>query len=476
MIIALATFEHLPVRVGGLAEAATSIGEALAKEGEEVLVFMPSHGIHKNDKELGLKPAADFELDLGGKSARTTVYEGARKKVKLFLFSNEVLDQPEVYGPPPQIYEKIIHFAKAIPAFLNLYISRNNKKPDIFHSNDWHAVLAAEYVKRYFRIPYLYTIHRICTPQIPVSFLVENGLSDILAPTFAHEDLYQLEPYGGAGCRTLNTVSLTYLEEQWESFFKAYEGKATYVWNGIDATFWDPSKIREPKLSRSARKRQLLSENGLPDGTLFFYVGRLDPDQKGVDHFLNAIEHIMSNGSHADGVREDLRFVILGSGDKRLEEHIRHLEGKYPNHVKGIIGYLDREVTREYYASADFCVIPSNWEPFGLVQLEAMCLGSIPLGTKVGGINDTVVDAEQDPARGTGRLVPPRNPRALALAIQEVADWVRAKPEWVETLRKNGRVHATQNFTWARAARRYLQLYKDEASVKISFARYSQPF
>ncbi len=61
MIISLATFEHLPKRVGGLAEAATSIGESLAGE-NEVMVFMPSHGIHKTEKELKIKKFGRFSL------------------------------------------------------------------------------------------------------------------------------------------------------------------------------------------------------------------------------------------------------------------------------------------------------------------------------------------------------------------------------------------------------------------------------
>lgn len=473
MLVALATFEHLPIRVGGLSEAATSLGESLAYLGEDVMVLMPSHGLQKEESGLTLKPVAEFEIRMGERFFPTTVYEAERKNVKLFLLSNEILDRKEVYGEFHILFEKIFHFAKAVPAFLNHYIDETGNKPDVFHSNDWHAVLAAEYVKKYFRIPYVYTIHRICNPQIPVKLLLENGFDGILNPAFAQDDLYRLEPYGGAGCGVINTVSYTYLEEEWERFFKTYEGKATYVWNGIDASFWDPKKLENPKLSREERRKKLLRENGFDDGTLFFYVGRLDPEQKGVDYFIDAIERVMGNGS---GGKDDLRFIILGAGDKNLEEHIHSLERQYPKNVKGIIGYLQRETTREYYASADFCVIPSNFEPFGLVQLEAMCLGSIPIGTKVGGINDTVIDAGSAPENATGRLVPPRDSSALAHAIHETAEWARRKPEFLDKLRKNGRRHVTQDFTWERAAGRYVQLYKDAASVKISFARYSKPF
>lgn len=472
MLITIATFEHLPIRVGGLSEAATSLGEALVRQGQEVMVILPSHGLHLKGELFPTKPVTRFSVNLGGRLFPTTVYEGSREKVKVFLLSNEILDREAVYGPDHELYQKVAHFAKSVPSFLNYYIGQHERKPDVFHSNDWHAVLAAEYVKKYFRIPYAYTIHRLCSPRVPVDLLTGEGLSDLLQPQFINNGHYEIEPAGAQGCKVLNTVSLTYLEEEWNNFFGHYEGKATYVWNGIDASFWDPKKLNDPKLTRTERKKKLLTSNGLDDGLLYFYVGRLDLEQKGVDHFLHAIDKVMSNGA---AQKEHYRFVILGSGDKRLEDHIRHLEQKYPGNIKGIIGYLEREVTREYYASADFCVIPSNFEPFGLVQLEAMCLGSIPIGSKVGGINDTVVDAVADPERATGRLVPPRNPEALAQAIQEVAAWIN-KPDWMEKLRKNGRQNATKNFTWDEAARRYLQLYQDQAPMKISFAEYPKAF
>jgi glycogen synthase len=219
MKIALATFEHLPIRIGGLSEAATSLGEALAKLGEDVMVLMPSHGLQHDSKEFKLTQIAEFSIQVGYEYFPTVVYEAKRKGVSVYLLSNDILDRKEVYGEFHQLFEKIFHFAKAVPAFLNLYIGETGEKPHVFHSNDWHAILAAEYAKKYFRIPYVYTIHRICNPQIPYDLLKEKGFEDILDPSFVKDGLYPLEPFGARGCKVLNTVSLTYLEEEWERFF-----------------------------------------------------------------------------------------------------------------------------------------------------------------------------------------------------------------------------------------------------------------
>lgn len=92
---------------------------------------------------------------------------------------------------------------------------------------------------------------------------------------------------------------------------------------------------------------------------------------------------------------------MLGSGDPVLEKLARDMEKKYPRNVKAIIGYLGRETTREYYGASDFCLIPpSNFEPFGLVQLEAMCMGSIPIGTRVGGASMTLSSTLIQPEKG----------------------------------------------------------------------------
>jgi len=178
----------------------------------------------------------------------------------------------------------------------------------------------------------------------------------------------------------------------------------------------------------------------------------------------------------ADRVAPLLRMVVLGSGDPALEEMARDMERKYPRNVKAIIGYLGREATRAWYGASDFCLIPSNFEPFGLVQLEAMCMGSIPVGTKVGGINDTVLDIDKDKEGATGKLVPPRNPRELAAAMIKMGLLYMDDRARLEQVRSNGRPHVMTNFTWDRAARRYLSVYEGTASVKLPFADYGGPF
>ncbi|MDD3598896.1 MAG: glycosyltransferase, partial [Firmicutes bacterium] len=238
-----------------------------------------------------------------------------------------------------------------------------------------------------------------------------------------------------------------------------------------------PAKLDMPDWSRQERRAALLKENGMEDGTLYFYVGRFDMEQKGVDHMFEATRMIL-DGEIPGGERliPSLRIIVLGSGDPVLEKLARDMEKKYPRNVKAIIGYLGRETTREYYGASDFCLIPSNFEPFGLVQLEAMCMGSIPIGTRVGGINDTVLDIDTAREKATGKLVRPRKPRELAEAMVRMGLLQIDDPEKIDKIRASGRPHVMTNFTWDRAARRYLAMYQGKASIMLPFADYGGPF
>ncbi|WP_297522642.1 glycosyltransferase, partial [Thermococcus sp.] len=193
------------------------------------------------------------------------------------------------------------------------------------------------------------------------------------------------------------------------------------------------------------------------------FIGRFDKAQKGVDTLLRAIE-ILSN----DPSFREMRFIIIGKGHPELEAWARAIANRFPENVRTVTEVLPRETVRELYGSVDFVVIPSNFEPFGLVQLEAMCLGAVPIGSAVGGIRDTIIDLRDDPEGATGILVPPRDAFALAKTIIS-AGYLDEKT--LQRLRENGRRRARVDFTWEKACRRYLNLYLGSVDKAIPFLR-----
>ena len=260
----------------------------------------------------------------------------------------------------------------------------------------------------------------------------------------------------------VTTVSRSYLWEEWE-FFGNFDGKVTHVFNGIDCSFWNEELLENANLPREERRKRILESFGLSDGKAFMFIGRFDRSQKGVDTLLRAIEILSSDPAFGN-----MRFLIVGKGDPGLEEWARAVENRFPENVRVITDVLPRETVRELYGSVDFVVIPSYFEPFGLVQLEAMCLGAVPIASSVGGLKDTIIDLNADPENATGILVPPRDAFALARAMISAKE---LDERTLERLRENARRRARKDFTWENACRRYLLVYENAVDKAVPFLR-----
>ncbi|HIH72920.1 MAG: Glycogen synthase [Thermococcales archaeon 44_46] len=455
MKILMLGFEYLPVKVGGLAEAITSIAETLAKLNNEVWVFTPSHG-HIDGKKL-----LEFDINVYGSKERVRVYERIQNGVRVFALSSNLLDNKDVYGPGWEgMLGKAVQFGKASVGLLN-YLIENEGKPDVLHFHDWHTVFAGALIKKYFQLPAVFTIHRLNKSKVPAHYFHEAHLSE-WAP---YPDI-DPEYVGAYIADVVTTVSKSYLWEEW-GFYKNFEGKATYVYNGIACDFWNEELLENKELPREERRRKILESLGLSDGIAFMFIGRFDRGQKGVDTLLRAIELIAQS---YPSEFSKMRFIIIGKGDPELESWAHALGAKYPENVKVVTEMLKREFTRELYGSVDFVIVPSYFEPFGLVQMEAMCLGAIPIGSAVGGIKDTIISLDEDEENATGLLVPPRDPNALAQAILRMAKIREEQPELIEKMRQNGKKRTTV-FTWENACRRYMRAYKNDIDKAVEFLR-----
>ncbi|HII61570.1 glycogen synthase [Pyrococcus horikoshii] len=445
MKILIMGFEYLPVKVGGLAEALTSIAEALASLGHEVLVFTPSHGRFQGS-EIGIIKA------FGGKVA-IKVHLEENGNLRIYRIGGGLLDHQDVYGPGWEgLIRKTVIFGKASVLLLNELL-KSEDLPDVLHFHDWHTVFAGALIKKYFRIPAVFTIHRLNKSKIPAFYFHEAGLPE-LAP---YPDL-DPEHTGGYIADIVTTVSRGYLLDEWD-FFRNFNGKVTYVFNGIDCSFWNENYL---KGSRKERRSSILAKFGMSDGITFMFIGRFDRRQKGVDTLLRAIELLSERPEF-----KEMRFIIIGMGDPELENWARELEKRYDN-VRVLTEMLSREFVRELYGSVDFVIIPSYFEPFGLVSLEAMCLGAIPIASSVGGLRDVIVSIDEDHVDGTGLLVKPGDPWDLANAILRMHS-IAMDNEFVEKLRDNCKKRA-KSFSWENSAKRYLRAYKGNIDRIFDFA------
>jgi len=189
----------------------------------------------------------------------------------------------------------------------------------------------------------------------------------------------------------------------------------------------------------SAKNQEPETRNRKPpvvEGPFMLLLARL-VEKKAVDIAIRAMKELRDAGIPG-------RLVILGSGPFQAP-----LEGLASDlGVAGDVifaGSVAHDAARTLIERALFVVVPSHWEAFGMVCLEAMAAGKAVIGSSNGGIAEIVVDGE------TGRLVPPGDPKALAAAMRSLLEDL----ERAEEMGDRGRRRARDNFTWAQMAARY---------------------
>ncbi|CAA9577190.1 Glycosyl transferase, group 1 [uncultured Synechococcales cyanobacterium] len=196
---------------------------------------------------------------------------------------------------------------------------------------------------------------------------------------------------------------------------------------------------------RSAARQQL----GIaPNAKLVFYVGRFD-QRKGIETLARAV-------AMSEHRRQGNLQLIIGGGSRpgksdgiereRIEELVADLD---LTELTTFPGRIEHSNLSLYYAAADVCVVPSHYEPFGLVAIEAMASRTPVVASQVGGLRYTVVSGV------TGFLVPPQDEIAFATAI----DRVLALPRWRDHMGELGRHRVEAMFSWTGVATRLSDLY-----------------
>ncbi len=197
-------------------------------------------------------------------------------------------------------------------------------------------------------------------------------------------------------------------------------------------------------IARSRARREL----GIaPETKVVLYVGSFDP-RSGIQTLVRAVS--LSAVSKAD-----LKLIIggrwrAGESDGKERDRIGSIvEELGLSDITSFPGGLSRDILPAYYAAADVCVVPSHYEPLGLVALEAMASGTPVIASDVGGLKYTVVPQE------TGLLAPPQNEAVFADAI----DRLLGDSLWRQQLGHTARQRVETYFSWDRIASQLSQLY-----------------
>jgi starch synthase len=236
------------------------------------------------------------------------------------------------------------------------------------------------------------------------------------------------------------------------------------ILNGIDETVWDPAN--DPHLAacfdaghlndRCENKAALQKRFGLDVGVrpLLGVVSRLAA-QKGIDLLLEALPTLIAGGG---------QLVLLGSGDASLAAGLHAATVRYPGSVGVQLGY-NEALAHLIQGGCDALLVPSRFEPCGLTQLCALRYGALPIVSRVGGLCDTVIDANEVAlAAGvaTGFQFAPVETAMLAAAIDRaLAVW--QQPDLWRRMQHNA---MGTDVSWRRPAGRYAALYRDLVSTR----------
>jgi starch synthase len=147
---------------------------------------------------------------------------------------------------------------------------------------------------------------------------------------------------------------------------------------------------------------------------------------------------------------------LLGSGEKWLADWARWAASEWPDHVHFAEGY-NQQLAHKIFAGSDLFLMPSRFEPCGLAQMQSMAYGTIPVVTDVGGLHDTVVDADVDRRNGTGFL-------AGTVDVPGVVDALhRSVRAWRHKQRRRAiqRRGMAIDWSWAGPAALHVELYED---------------
>ena len=461
MKILFASWELDPIfKVGGLADVARSLPLALIKKNIEVKAILPYYSEIKLEG-IEIQKTGSFEFE----------YKGKKEKVNVYHSKNEKTTAPFILLESRKFLSSLISKPESF-AFFDLAICEGLKKEalgfdaDIVHGNDWHAGLIPLLVRKLgLRQKTILTIHNIAHQGIADDKVLESIgirksslLRDFGLPLKDKIDFLKISILLS---NLLNTVSPTYAKEilTKEQGF-GLEGvldirkKDLYgVLNGVDYDWLSSLEEKYVKYPREEKrefgkneKRQnkkylqqilnLETTNRIP---LVSYVGRLDPIQKGIDIIYQAVSDL----------KKSVQFVILGTGDPVWEKKMTAFSKKQKN-VR-MIARFDNPLAQQIYASSDFVLVPSKYEPCGLVQMIAMYYGAIPIVRKTGGLADTVKD------NVNGFVFDRYSPKQLEKAIKRAVKRWKNHRDRHEMMIKSA---LKADFSWDKSAEKYIRLYK----------------
>jgi len=483
-------------KAGGLGDVLNSLPRGLVKEGVEIKIIMPRYKFidKKYSGKLFMK---NIKTTIKNKTIYFNVYKTKLygTDIEILLIDNKLLKTDEIYvgtrkymkGSVKGRYSRIEKDIKRFTLFSKLimdFLMKSKWQPDIIHCHDWHTALLPNLIDEYYfknkinkHYKTLLTIHNLASQGITnLNILKYAELENSNLPAILEDKLddnrINILKLGILSADLISTVSPTYSKEiltkeygvGLENYLKRRKNDLFGILNGIDEDLFNPNQdnalkkkysVKNIILGKKVNKKYLQKKLNLKQDEnipLFGLTSRL-VKQKGIDVLVKAIkiefDRVRLKNLKKIRNKKDFQVVILGSGQKKIENELINLEKKYPDRISVNIKY-DAKFAQQIYAGCDFFLMPSNFEPCGLGQMIALKYGTLPIVRLTGGLKDTIVNFKN------GFTYQNQKSENLARTMQIAINTFKNKKKMQNMIRYGMK----QDFSWKQSAKKYIKLYK----------------
>ncbi|MDH7515548.1 MAG: glycogen synthase GlgA [Bacteroidota bacterium] len=471
-------------KTGGLADVSGALPQTIRELGHDIRIIMPKFAAvsERRFKIHDIKRLTDIPVTVGERnllgSVKSSFLANIKTKVQVYFLANEELfGRTDLYTDPetkeawPDNDDRFIFFSRGVIETIKLL----GWRPDILHLNDWQtgliaAIIKAEYAKDpLFRgTKIVFTVHNAAYQGVfPRESFAKTGLPE---SAFSIDGV---EFHGGINLLKagliysdiITTVSPTYAKEirsgpeygfGLEGVFRKRARDTYGLLNGMDTMIWNPATDQEIPAQYSAEdlsgkvvnKKALCERFALPfaeEAPVIGIVSRLT-DQKGFDLIKEKIDDLLS---------EDIRLVVLGSGDTQYEDFLVRVQKKHKRKMGVHIGF-DEPLAHLIEAGSDMFLMPSKYEPCGLNQMYSLVYGTLPIVRATGGLADTVIDLDEKPKTGNGFTFVEYSAKEMMKAVRRALSAYRNRDVWKAAMVRGMK----SDFSWTSSAQRYIDLYK----------------
>ncbi len=464
------------VKTGGLGDVAAALPQALRAQDIDMRLMMPGYPALL-EHLAGIETVKRCDSNFGADSAR--ILRG-RLPDGMVVYA---LDIPHFYhraGPYVDENGKDwpdnhLRFGALCRASAEIAAVNDGWRPDVVHGNDWHCGLIPAYLQALQDAPpaSMITIHNISYQGL----FPEKVLQELEFPgdwpfhDFNFHGKFGFLKAGLLHADAITTVSPTYAREiqseehgcGLDHLLRLRSDDLKGILNGIDENVWNPASDKylsanySPKTLKDKQhnREALVALTGIrpAEGMPVFCVTSRLVHQKGLDFLLEAMPPFLRQGA---------ALFVLGSGEHKLEEDFHQLARQFPDKVFSSTDYKEPSAHR-IIAGADAILVPSRFEPCGLVQMYGLRYGTLPVVRKTGGLADSV-------SPETGFIFEEESSSALADALENTIATFRAPRQWTK-MQREAMAH---NFSWSSSARRYRQIY-EHLQDQNEFPRVGRP-